>query len=85
MLFIVWFVHRRGNKKIAKEVEKRRQARNHSGLSGEDGHELQDRGHREPLPIYREEGGSISTGGPENGDALGQKLPEYQNAHVVYK
>jgi hypothetical protein len=27
LLFVVWFVHRRGNKKIALEVEKRRQAR----------------------------------------------------------
>jgi len=85
ILFIVWFVHRRGNKKIAKEVEKRRQARINSGLNGEDGHELQERGHREALPVYKEEEGSIATGGADSGVGVGQRPPGYHDAHVMPK
>ena len=80
-MFIIWFVHRRGNKKIAKEVEKRRQAR----ANGEDGYELQERGHREAPPIYKEEGESIGTGGVDSGVGVGQKPPGYHNTHVIYK
>ncbi|KAE9371867.1 hypothetical protein N431DRAFT_545978 [Stipitochalara longipes BDJ] len=86
VLFIVWFVHRRGNKKIAREVEKRRQARINSGLNGgEDGHELRERCHREPPPIYKEEGESIGTRGADSGVRVGQRPPGYHDAHVIPK
>lgn len=73
LLFIVWFVHRRGNKKIALEVEKRRQARLAGRFSGdgEDGHELQERGHREALPICKAEGDGVvvESASTEGGDS----------------
>ncbi|PMD29939.1 hypothetical protein L207DRAFT_642040 [Hyaloscypha variabilis F] len=85
LLFIVWFVHRRGNKKIAREVEKRRQARINSGLNGADGHELQDRCHREPPPVYKEEGESLGTGRADSGVGVGQTPPGYHDAHTFPK
>jgi hypothetical protein len=90
VLFIVWFVHRRGNKKIAREVEKRRQAR----LNGE-GYELQDRRHREAPPVYKEEGdgveGSMRTGEADSGSGVGecggrgQRPPGYHDVDAMPK
>jgi hypothetical protein len=77
----VCFVHRRGNKKIAKVVEKRRQAR----INREDGRELQERGHREAPPAYKEEGESIGTRRADRGVGVGQKPPGYHDAHVIPK
>jgi hypothetical protein len=96
VVFIVWFVHRRGNKKIEREVEKRRQARLQNGRSSGDGHELQERGHREAPPIYKEEGdgtvgesGSTGTGGADSavrgGVGGGQRPPGYHEPHAIPK
>jgi hypothetical protein len=85
ILFIIWFVHRRGNKKIAREVEKRRQAR----LTGEerDWHELQDRGERGAPPVYKEERESTGTGGADSGVGvgMGQRPPGYHDGHAIPK
>lgn len=82
VLFIIWFVHRRGNKKIAREVEKTRQARLY-GIGSGDGHELEERAHHDAPPVYepsREED-CVQSNGAESGVGVrgGQRPPGYHD------
>jgi hypothetical protein len=86
VIFIIWFVHRRGNKKIARKVEKRRQARLY-GIESGDGHELEEREHHDAPPVYeasREEDGVASVGA-DGGFAVGggQRPPNYHDAYAM--
>jgi hypothetical protein len=87
VIFIIWFVHRRGNKKIARKVEKRRQARLY-GIESGDGHELEEREHHDaPPPVYeasREEDSAASIGAHGVVGVGGvQRPPGYHDAHTM--